>query len=303
MLPVLGSLAGSYLAPAGVSALTAGAVGAGLGSLLQSGNLGQGILTGIGSYFGGNMYGKMGADMAGGKTFMGMSGEQLGQMAGSALTAGTLNPPQINLDNQRRETRAGRPLFDEDQLMFNRRRAAQAGPIKRMQEGGTPMMDMAPQRPPMAPQDAGIASMTRPAQLNDKELINAMVSAIKGEIQNPKMITAMFIEKFGREALMDLIDRVESGEFDANAQKSEGMLKGAGDGMDDMIPANLEGEQDVLLSSDEYIVPADVVSQLGNGSSDAGAQELDGMLDRVRKKKYGRSMQPPQMDARNLMPA
>jgi hypothetical protein len=166
-----------------------------------------------------------------------------------------------------------------------------------MQEGG------APQMMPAAQQDQGIMSMARPAQLNDKELINAMVQAIEGKIKDPKMITAMFIQKFGREALMDLIDRVESGEFSANAQKSEGMLKGPGDGMDDLIPASLEGEQDVLLSSDEYIVPADVVSQLGNGSSDAGAQELDGMLDRVRKKKYGRSMQPPQMDAKQLMPA
>jgi len=300
MLPVLGSLAGSYLAPAGVSALTAGAVGAGLGSLLQSGNLGQGILTGIGSYFGGNLYGKIGAEMAGGSTMMGMTGEQLGQMAGSALTAGALNPPQINLDNERKETRAGRPLFDEDQLMFNRRRAASRGPVKGMQAGGAPQMMPAPQQ---APPDQGIMSMTRPAQLNDKELVNAMVMAIEGKVKDPKMITAMFIQKFGREALMDLIDRVESGEFSANAQKSEGMMKGPGDGMEDLIPANLEGEQDVLLSSDEYIVPADVVSQLGNGSSDAGAQELDGMLDRVRKKKYGRSMQPPQTDAKQLMPA
>ena len=44
-------------------------------------------------------------------------------------------------------------------------------------------------------------------------------------------------------------------------------VNGVGDGMDDMIPATLEGEQDVVLSDGEFIVPADVVSGLGNGST------------------------------------
>ena len=48
--------------------------------------------------------------------------------------------------------------------------------------------------------------------------------------------------------------------------------------MDDMVPAKLEGEQDVLLSDGEFIVPADVVSGLGNGSTDAGSQRLYNMM-------------------------
>ena len=44
--------------------------------------------------------------------------------------------------------------------------------------------------------------------------------------------------------------------------------------MDDMVPAKLEGEQDVLLSDGEFIVPADVVSGIGNGSTNAGSQDF-----------------------------
>ena len=51
--------------------------------------------------------------------------------------------------------------------------------------------------------------------------------------------------------------------------------------MDDMVPATLEGEQDVVLSDGEFIVPADVVCGLGNGSSDAGSEALYEMMDRV----------------------
>ena len=52
----------------------------------------------------------------------------------------------------------------------------------------------------------------------------------------------------------------------------QGAANGVGDGMDDMIPATMEGQQDVVLSDGEFIVPADVVSGLGNGSSDTGSK-------------------------------
>ena len=83
----------------------------------------------------------------------------------------------------------------------------------------------------------------------------------------------------------------------------EGMLDGAGDGMDDMIPATLEGEQDVVLSDGEFIVPADVVSGLGNGSSDAGADALYEMMDRVREMRTGMTNQPEQVPQGMMLPA
>ena len=73
--------------------------------------------------------------------------------------------------------------------------------------------------------------------------------------------------------------------------------------MDDMIPASLEGEQDVLLSDGEFVVPADVVSGLGNGSSDAGADKLEDMMDRVRELRTGGKMQPPDIPDEMMLPA
>ena len=62
-------------------------------------------------------------------------------------------------------------------------------------------------------------------------------------------------------------------------------------------------QRPVAVSPGEYIVPADVVSGLGDGSSDSGAEELDGMLDRVRKERTGTTKQAPQLsNAGGLLP-
>ena len=71
----------------------------------------------------------------------------------------------------------------------------------------------------------------------------------------------------------------------------EGMVKGNGDGMSDSIPFNIENKQPALLSRDEYVLPADVVSALGNGSSNAGADMLDKFMTDVREKSMGRERQ------------
>jgi hypothetical protein len=60
------------------------------------------------------------------------------------------------------------------------------------------------------------------------------------------------------------------------------MLNGNGDGVSDDIPAMIEGEQEAALSDGEFIVPARIVSELGNGSSDAGAKKLYAMIDRIQ---------------------
>ena len=74
-------------------------------------------------------------------------------------------------------------------------------------------------------------------------------------------------------------------------QPFEGRVMGQGDGMSDEIPFSIEGEQPALLSRDEYVLPADIVSALGNGSSNAGADTLDKFMTAVRKKSMGRERQ------------
>ena len=81
------------------------------------------------------------------------------------------------------------------------------------------------------------------------------------------------------------------------------MLKGPGDGMSDSIPATIKGKQPARLADNEFVVPADVVSHLGNGSSDAGAKKLYSMMDKVRKARTGKAKQAPAIKADKYMPA
>ena len=62
-----------------------------------------------------------------------------------------------------------------------------------------------------------------------------------------------------------------------------GLLEGTGDGISDSIPARIDGSQEAALSKGEFVVPARIVSEIGNGSSDAGAERLYAMMDRVEK--------------------
>jgi len=82
-----------------------------------------------------------------------------------------------------------------------------------------------------------------------------------------------------------------------------GLTAGAGDGMSDDIPAVIAGEQPAALSPGEFVVPADVVSDMGNGSSRAGARQLYAMMDRVRKARGGSVEQPKAINTKKMMPA
>jgi hypothetical protein len=79
-------------------------------------------------------------------------------------------------------------------------------------------------------------------------------------------------------------------------------LSGGGDGMSDSIRANIEGSQEARLADGEFVIPADVVSHLGNGSSKAGAKQLYDMMDRVRKARTGNPKQGREIKPTKLMP-
>jgi len=310
-LPLLLGLGGSALAPTlGIGALTAGAVGSGLGSLLQGDDLGTAIGTGMLSYFGGKMLGPKLASAGVGSTpvdtvgaavspsFVGppvapvspgipgaiQSATQPDALAalGSGLLANeAIKPPEIDFKTEEY------PDIPEAEPARRKR-----NPIL---PGYRPGID-----PEMPYFFAEGGEVSKP---NDKEIINNAVNAIKGTSPEPERALAMFVSSYGEEALRDLVGRVRSGEFDDNAQTTEGMIEGVGDGMDDMIPATLEGEQDVVLSDGEFIVPADVVSGLGNGSTDAGAKSLYEMMDRVREMRTGMTEQPDQVPQGMMLPA
>jgi hypothetical protein len=79
-------------------------------------------------------------------------------------------------------------------------------------------------------------------------------------------------------------------------------LQGETDGMADKIPARIGQSQPAALSHGEFVVPADVVSHLGNGNSDAGAKKLYSMMDKIRQARTGTKKQGKQINPDKFMP-
>lgn len=94
------------------------------------------------------------------------------------------------------------------------------------------------------------------------------------------------------------------GEYNLGSYSDGGrLLKGPGDGMSDNIPAMIGKKQPARLADGEFVVPADVVSHLGNGSTDAGAKRLYAMMDKVRKARTGNKKQGKEIKAEKFLPA
>lgn len=102
-----------------------------------------------------------------------------------------------------------------------------------------------------------------------------------------------------------MYQKMASGGISSLGSYSDGgrMLKGPGDGMSDSIPGVIGGRRPARLADGEFVVPADVVSHLGNGSTDAGAKQLYAMMDKVRKARTGRKAQGREIKPRRYMPA
>jgi len=125
--------------------------------------------------------------------------------------------------------------------------------------------------------------------------------------KNPEMMSPAYMAAEGKspiETVMKNMGMAQGGGISSLAyggdpapigfanQAFEGMVPGQGTGMSDDVPFSIEGNQPALLSRDEYVLPADVVSQLGDGSSGAGADMLDSFVSNVRQTKYGNTQQP-----------
>ena len=325
----------------GMSPMMASAIGGGIGSLLEGGSgqdaLRSAALGGLGGYLGGKLGGVdpnmamtpsagFGATNAAGMAADGGIGAitdtSVAQaMAaptsiGSALTrpealgaglggimADSMQMPEYQKPKEDEEMPRGMPIKNTSVFPEMGYDAGKEGEFnyriaKNYAEGGEVESDI-------TPMDMGLGGMTE-GGMNDKELISSAIDVMQGEIQDPdqqKVILGQFIAEFGQEALQDLMQRVQAGDIPTGQQEGDGMVEGAGDGMADMIPASMEGDQDVLLSDGEFVVPADVVSGIGNGSSDAGADKLESMMDRVRELRTGGKTQPPAIPDEMMLPA
>jgi hypothetical protein len=103
---------------------------------------------------------------------------------------------------------------------------------------------------------------------NEKTEIVEAVAAIKGQHPQPEVALGKFLAKYGEEALRDLVESVESGELDDTRERfangENGVVRGPGDGsgVDDKVPATIDGEQDVLLSDGEFVLRKDATDAL-----------------------------------------
>jgi len=133
-------------------------------------------------------------------------------------------------------------------------------------------------------------------------LIQEVTMFILGESDNQEIVN-QFVNKYGVEAFTQLREQILQS-LVPNAQTS-GLIEGVGNsGMDDDIMGTIGNQEKIAVSQDEFIVPADVVSMLGDGSSDAGSKELYDMMDRVRQEKTGTTKQAPKLaNAGGMLPA
>ena len=129
-----------------------------------------------------------------------------------------------------------------------------------------------------------------------------LLQFLRGEIQDDTIV-GRFVDKYGNEAFLQIREQVLQ-EIVPGAETTGQIVNGndAG-GMADNVYGKIGATQGVAMSQDEYVIPADVMSMLGDGSSDAGAKKLDEMLDRVRMDKTGTTKQAAPIDERKVMPA
>ena len=338
VLPLLFSMGLPALAGTGALGATLGAmsvpalagIGAGLGSFVQTGDIGKGIQTGLTSFIGGKILGGLSGSTSGaavstapqvagqavakpgflesitsaGPSAMevasqgatGFGAKLLGEEAakgtlGQAFAAGSaaFMPAYIGqtmTDYQMmQEEYKNRAAEDDDDTRPPMPRPMQvtqsADPFA---SGGGEGLYFQYTRPPApagyVPQypyyyaDGGLMGLRRMQEggeaevdevmeengMNEKDVIVEAIEAIKGMSEQPEIALAMFVQKYGEDALRDLVGRVQSGELDDTVARFEegekGMVRGPGDGsgVDDMVPATLEGEQDVLLSDGEFVL-------------------------------------------------
>ena len=128
-----------------------------------------------------------------------------------------------------------------------------------------------------------------------------VIAFLMGDSDNTNVVD-MFVEKYGSEAFMTLREMVLNPD---GTKQTEGLIEGVGNGgMDDDLLGSIGNKEKIAVSQDEFIVPADVVSGIGDGSSQAGSEELYAMMDRVRQKRTGTTKQPAMLaNAGGLLPA
>jgi len=156
------------------------------------------------------------------------------------------------------------------------------------QSRGNPTQAITPFTNPQQP--TGIQQIATPQQLQD------MQSQIANMQNNPAQIENLSGQ---------VVQRAHGGSLPGTgiAAMSHGRyLQGHTDGMADKINTSIDGVEPAKLSHGEFVIPADVVSHLGNGNSDAGAKKLYEMMDKIRLARTGTKKQGKEINPDKFMP-
>lgn len=168
---------------------------------------------------------------------------------------------------------------------------ADGGPTGAYREPGTPRSDMA---------DTGANTMfpmsVTPTSVYATAFQQPSAENVLNGPQDMRVDPYTGEERLARGGISHLGDYSDGGR----------MLRGPGDGVSDSIPATIGGKQPARLADGEFVVPARIVSELGNGSSEAGARKLYAMMDRVqsaRKKSVGKGNVAKNTKSEKYLPA
>ena len=273
MLPFLPALLGAGLQTGlGLSALQAG-LATGLGTAIATKDIGKGLTAGLGAFGGAGITEGLG---------------QAGQVGASAVNAGTNIAQGANIATPEAAKAGYEALGTAGQRAssIGKGLTSLGDPAALQAAGGAGGLTM-----------SGVAATTPmlETEMNMPQTDPAMIRPFDYNYG-----TGMFTELEPYPARMGgMIPGLAS---QVRMQQGGRFLSGMGDGMSDSINANIDGQREARLSDGEFVVPADVVSGIGNGSSDAGAKRLHGMMDRVRKERTGTERQAPEVDIAALMP-
>lgn len=342
MLPMILGFLGSAFAPAiagatGIAALAspllAGAIGTGVGTAIEQGDIGAGLKAGLGSFVGGKLLGGLMGSTAGAAA-AGASPASLARAQAAGLPAAAAMAPPVRPDALTAspfsagglKAAVGRGMsFGQSPAGIGALLGGQLAtptptvklptsgssgvsadtemkPIPRpirfpgagYMAGRDPEFDYGVSTPfsygnimdyrdrgvlPYA--DGGKAEIEvddetgameveekRPVAANEKTEIVDAIAAIKGQHPTPEVALGKFLAKYGEDALRDLVDSVQSGEFDETLDRfkrgENGVVRGPGDGtgVDDKVPATIDGKQDVLLSDGEFVMRKDSTDAL-----------------------------------------
>ena len=329
------ALAGATGIAALASPLLAGSIGTGLGTAIERRDLGAGIKAGLGSFVGGKLVGGlMGGAMGQVPDGQGVMGTGATAMTtGTPLTSAVMPPTSGGSGGLFSSGALGRGMqFAQSPTGIGALMGASMAtppPTVEMPEeapiASTAEMKAIPRQaqfpgaeymPGVSPEfdygvstpysyndltayrDRGVLPYAEGGDVkkpNEKTEIVEAITAIKGQHPQPEIALGKFVAKYGEDALRDLVDSVQSGEFDDTlgrfAAGEKGMVRGPGDGtgVDDKVPATIDGEQDVLLADGEFVLRKDATDALekkfGGGFlssvNDAGPKAADALEKRV----------------------